>query len=322
MECDDSYTPIWYIFPKKELLSTKKINTGVVRTIQAPPMDYLLACSSVFFMQNAEIMSSGLFCVGDTLEYGGFSAFCKKLSKFTDFLEIDGKKFDKMIHRRVMKWVRNVRARMHTCPEIVRFLYRHIIDFIATDGAGHIYGKDHGNPSGSYNTIIDNCIASLFYLAYVVIRSGMSFIEYWENTINPILGDDIFCCMRGEYIITFEQFTKYAAEVGMTYELARESGDLIGHSFFGKTIDYDPIRKKYFGHPNYDKLFAHLCYLPGDNVLCQSILDGLYAHLWVNKKVRLEFQSFVEELGVIRDFPFILPNDSIMDNLVFGMEGW
>jgi len=313
--------PWCYVFPKNEVLKAKKVNNGDVRTIQMFDLPFLMFQTSLFYDQNEALLQSDLFEVGRALEYGGFTEFCDEHDGFDFYMEVDGKHFDRSICDKVMFAIAQIRARLSTNPELVHRAYWHMINTHLVDPTGKVFFKEHGNPSGSRNTIYDNCIASLIYLAYAVIRAGIDFVQYMKVNKTCILGDDLLLCMRGSYKITFEQFKKFSMELGMEYELARESADLVGHSFFGKTISISPETGTYCGIANTDKLLSKLAYLPKDILQCQSVLDGLFAQLWVDPEIRPTFRRYVDKLSMIRKYPFRLDSDAFMRNLVFGMEG-
>jgi len=313
--------PIWYVFPKKELLPVAKVNKGGVRTIQCAPIDFLLACQIAFTEQNRSFIEAGLFQVGEVLEYGGFTAWCKKRSLFDKFLSVDGAKFDRSICSLLMQIVCEFRARLHSDPDVVRRLYDGIINAHLVDGFGSLYFKEHGNPSGSLNTTIDNCIVTMVVVAYSVIRAGFDFTEWWLVNQTDIFGDDLNLNMRGEYVISFEELKQNAAELGITYDLSVDSESIISQVFFGKTIAWSSEFDCFVGLPNFDKLFAQLSYLHVHGAeRTQAILNGLYASLWVHKPTRVRFREFVSRLSDVRHYQFALPNDLFMYNLVLG--GW
>jgi len=319
MNEDPHLIPIWHVFPKKELISVSKNNKGGLRTIQAPPIDFLLACISTFSTQNDAFVSSRMFRVGDVIEYGGFTDFAQRRSGYHAYLEMDGEKFDRRLSMMVMNAVRAIRARLHTRPELVNSLYRNIICAYMMTGDGKIFYKEHGNPSGSYNTIIDNCIASLVILSYVLRRAYISFAGFMKNNQVDICGDDLLLSMIDDYHISFDEYYKYSLELGMKYELALENADIVGHTFYGKTVAVSDEFSRYVGYPNYDKLFAQLCYLPTKHTDCDEVLNGLFAHFWINPVVRNQFRRFVANFSMKQGYEFKLPSDKYMETLVLGM---
>jgi len=314
-EVNDVY---WYVFAKKELLSVKKVNNNKIRTIQVPPVDLLLSYIRTFQLQNEMIMNSGLVAVGDKLEYGGFTEWCNKRRKYNCFLEIDGDQFDRSLINKIMEAIRDIRKNLHYAPEVVQRLYKLLIKVGLVDGRGKVHFKDHGNPSGSFNTIYDNCMASWLILAYVVIRCEFDFDDWIQHCKVDVLGDDLLLCMKTDYQITYDEFAKYSAELGMKYSLARESDSLIGHSFYGQTVTYSDEFKCFVGYPNFDKLKAKLCYLPKANEECQEILRSLYSHFYVDKDLREQFKLFVSDLSAKRQYNFLLPSDYSMEVLILG----
>jgi len=311
--------PIWYVFPKNEVISISKCNNNEFRTIQCPPVDALLAYAACFDDQNRNFVATGLFCVGDVIEYGGFTDFVKAHLMYYYFLEVDGRKFDRRLCRLIMHAIRMIRRNLHSSPSVVDQLYEFIINSYFIDGLGRVYAKDHGNPSGSFNTIIDNCIATLIIVAYVVTRCGYDFSEWFKNCRVDILGDDLLISMSAEFVITYEEIQKYALELGTEYELARESNNIVGHSFYGKTVCWSDEFNTYVGEPQWEKLNAQLCYLPFDCKECQIVVEAMYTHYWVNKQYRLKFSAFVDDLSKVRGYNFKLPSDAFVSNLVFGM---
>lgn len=309
--------PVWMIIAKLEPISVKKYNNGQLRTIMAACVDFLLYCISLFKEQNDWLVSTNLFAVGYSVEFGGFHRFAQALSNYEYFLEVDGKNFDRRISAQVMDAIKYIRQRFHSDPQGVSYAYSHIRDSVFLTGDGEIYTKFHGNPSGSYNTIIDNCLATLLYEAYVVERLGWDYEIFKKETSSRILGDDYLLASNSKHYIAFEEWRRFCAELGQQYELALQSEDLDGHSFFGKFFRRSPYG--WYGEPNWDKIVCHIQHIKQKPESWADVLKSEYSVCWPLPEARKKLEELVQYLNENYLSGIVLPSDEYMFLYHYGL---
>jgi len=169
--------PIWALSVKtNEIRRKAKVDAGDLRTFLAPPLPFLtlqqLLCYDFnrrFYRLFGKIWSA----LGMTMYDRGWDKLFKRLSRFPRGWSLDAKGFDATIARRVFEWIAELRwrcLRKSLRTQHNRFLlhrlYAHIVDSLVVTTLGDLFLKCTGNPSGSFNTAVDNTLAMIFYMVY------------------------------------------------------------------------------------------------------------------------------------------------------------
>jgi hypothetical protein len=168
---------LWTVSVKSDEVRPKaKVEKNSLRTFIAPPIDLLCIMMLLCFDFNRRFYECALKTwsyVGGSLYHGMWNELFKKLSKFPYGFELDETAYDATVFRRLFHFIVRLRyaciKRSQRNPEMLDLLYRLyaiIVESLMVTTLGDVLQKLTGNPSGSFNTAVDNTLSLFFLLVY------------------------------------------------------------------------------------------------------------------------------------------------------------
>lgn len=187
---DDAYAghfhrAAWWAFPKEELRTAEKVALGKVRHISGCSTEFKFLSNTLLLSQNEAFYTlhaqpDAWTKVGMSAEYGGWTRLGQELAKHPNGVEADISQMDADFSWYMAQQVMSVRQRLW--PEAMRTpaniaLLGHIYDQVwrgmQYTPDGYVYRKEHGNSSGSPNTVVDNTIATCLAIAFSLLRARL-----------------------------------------------------------------------------------------------------------------------------------------------------
>lgn len=185
---------MWDVFPKIEILNKEKSNSKV-RVISGQCVEMYLLGAQLYESFNTSFLNCSYFmksAVGRSLTKGGSSEIVSFLGQ-NNIQNADCTGFDHSLSSALLWYVYKIREDMSSFNDAQReyhwAYYRQIVSRTCFTSNGDVYNVVGGNPSGQYNTTIDNTIAHIFIIAYSMIRSGYSFKDFVKFRA-LVYGDD------------------------------------------------------------------------------------------------------------------------------------
>lgn len=153
--------------------------------------------------------------LGGSFFHGNADRLARRLLKHPYFGKGDAHKYDTSQNSLLRECVYAVRERLierHGLMETVRRCLCHPRLVLPN---GQIWQVNGGNPSGSFNTLVDNSILTLLMLAYCVYRYK-GYVD-WELIEEIVTGDDyLYSTSDSEF--TPRLVSEYAAELGLDFD--------------------------------------------------------------------------------------------------------
>ncbi len=153
----------------------------------------------------------------------------------------DGRKWDANFPLVFAMIIAQFRACGSLSLERVERYYRQCYNGL-TGVAGHLLNLI-GNPSGHFNTSVDNCLAHMCFFAVHAFRSGLSYSDIKSTVEYHCCGDDLLWCDRTQIFCPVRLEATYNS-LGMYLEFeSYETSSIYELSFVGST----PVDYYYFG---------------------------------------------------------------------------
>ncbi|AIE45877.1 ORF1ab [Human astrovirus BF34] len=250
---------LWYLFLKKEILKTSKIEEGDIRQIIcSDPIFARIGC--VFEEHQNQLMKGRTLTrmgqCGWSPFCGGFDRRVKRLVGKDNnlFVEFDWTRFDGTIPLEVFKEIKKFRFsclakeyRTKNNWDIYTWYCTNIMHRYVMLPSGEITVQNRGNPSGQISTTMDNNMCNVFFQAFEYAymhptKTHDDLCSDWEKVDSLIYGDDrlsTFPELPGDYI---DKVVKMYADIfGMWVksDKVKVSNSIIGLSFCGFTITSD-----------------------------------------------------------------------------------
>nr|UZX50331.1 ORF1b [Dicentrarchus labrax virus] len=272
--------PLWYSFPKYEIIKTEKIQNNDIRMIMCTDPGFTrIGC---MFDQNQNKAMKELTMTHEAQV--GWSPFKQQLDqrmnrllqKGGPVLEIDWTRFDGTIPAVVMEAVRETRKRYLELDEkqekLLDWYNKNLVRKFCVMPSGDVVHLEKGNPSGQISTSGDNCMANTFLTAYETSlwwkTNGLKpTVEKVKDSYNSICyGDDRLTCYKAKTLVDGVVFDHvptedflvrmYKEHFGMWVkpENVKIHETLEGASFCGMTLKKE--RGLWLGVYNVDKIIA------------------------------------------------------------------
>jgi hypothetical protein len=254
--------------PKGEKLKKKKVENGMYRLINSPPLSALLV-TTMFFGSAIEMIKKGRVvngCMGpinpySKTEWSFLANFFKSKGGGQhcgsgDYMAYDHHQASIFIRHAFMVMI-DLYPRQDTAGRRIRVGLMEMI----TDSY-HIYGSVveqyfFGNPSGNRLTTEINCIVNvtLFMLSWADLHQDdiRCLPEFWSHVALVVLGDDNLFSVDDEYAPSFTEahVAKVVAKHGHTYTDPEKNparatlSPLENHAIIKRKFRYEPILSGY-----------------------------------------------------------------------------
>lgn len=209
----------------------------IPRTFRVIPLTHIMWTKKIFgaliryYKDN--IHKTGI-CVGFN-PYKDFDTLARKLKKQKVLCDADFKKWDGTLNARIMKIIACVFAEKYQGPH--RKVLAVVMDTIINSSVlvnDAVYRTTHGLPSGTWLTLLLNCLYNKALTALTLYRNGGDVFNK-TDTIDYVTGDDKICGASSKYEKIFNALTiKAVAEsLGMTCT----NGDKTPITSVGTTFD-------------------------------------------------------------------------------------
>lgn len=191
---------LWYLFLKKEILKTSKIEEEDIRQIVcADPIYARIGCCLEQHQNNMAKQHTRTHAgqCGWCPFKGGFQDMCNRLaSQHGTFVEFDWTRFDGTIPPALFKRIKRLRW-SYMCNEH-RDRYRHIHRWYVKNlmrryvllPSGEVTVQRRGNPSGQISTTIDNNMVNYWLQAFEFCYFFGPDKDLWHSYDTVIYGDD------------------------------------------------------------------------------------------------------------------------------------
>lgn len=243
---------LWYLFMKKEILKTEKIDAGDIRQILCA--DPIYARIGACFEQHQNILmkkhceqSSGQ--CGWSPFNGGFQRLMHRLKKEgCSYVEFDWTRFDGTIPPQLFMHIKRMRWSLINKPQRERYQHMYkwychnLINRYVLLPSGEITKQTRGNPSGQISTTMDNNMVNYWLQAFEFAYFHGCNDELWAQYDTVVYGDDRLTRMPvvpDNYVERVVQM--YADVFGMWVkpEKVKVAKDLVGLTFCGFEIGPD-----------------------------------------------------------------------------------
>jgi hypothetical protein len=190
--------PIWSNSLKEEIRPREKLQANKIRTFTAAPLTFTLLCSRVCGAFNQTFYDYGgktASMVGVDLYHRGWDDMFQILNKHPNAFELDESEYDSSLFRLAMYAICEFRFAQSDGSDQIRdalfVVYDHIVNSRIITADGKIVVKGTGNPSGSFNTIVDNTLVLYLLLSYAWIKLVDDNYESFSANVALLLtGDD------------------------------------------------------------------------------------------------------------------------------------
>jgi len=258
-----TYPTVWTTLQKEEVRLSEKNP----RTFQFPHAIYHLVGTKVSLNLNNSFKKNWKetpFVVGFSPQNDLDDLFSRWLKDgiLGTLVTWDGVNFDRSLPRFIMKIVRDYRmtfAQMcelhgdkNDHSEIIKLVYKQLIDRVHILPDGTLYYTTGGNPSGSPNTTFDNCLAHLILFCIMHKLHCMRFQDFPHPDFTDFVtevglsffGDDGAAACHDEATLNFfREVPKYWSqltdrECKMEFHETLDSFVFLGYSYFLKDSHY------------------------------------------------------------------------------------
>lgn len=295
---------LWYLFLKKEILKTAKIEEEDIRQIICTdPIYARIGCCLEQHQNNLAKLRTETHAgqCGWSPFKGGFQRMCRRLtSKPGTFVEFDWTRFDGTIPPRLFMRIKILRWQ-YMCDEH-RKRYEHVHKWYVKNlmhryvlmPSGEVTIQRRGNPSGQISTTIDNNMVNYWLQAFEFCYFHGPNKELWRDYDTVIYGDDRLT----RYPVLPEDYrnrviSMYKDVFGMWVkpEKVKTSSSIVGLTFCGFTIGPD-----FLPYPTSEgKLLAGLV-KPAKKLLDVTCLHGklLSLQLLMHNHPASPFKEYIE----------------------------
>lgn len=230
----------WYAFPKEEIRTEEKIAAGKVRHISGCSTEFKFLTDTLLLKQNLafyEEHGKQWSEVGMNPFQSGWDDLVKRLSRFPTGIEADISQMDADYQEVVAEAVKRVRwglmpQEMRTLrnKRLLDYIYDTIFQGAQVTAAGWTWLKNHGNSSGSANTVVDNTWATEIAIAYSYYRACRalgrvpSVAELARGVEAAVYGDDNTMTVASELqcVVNHETLRTGFKELGWTITFSSE----------------------------------------------------------------------------------------------------
>lgn len=189
---------VWKNSLKEEIRPMEKLRLNKIRTFTAAPLHFTIYCIMHCSGFNNRLFKTALqhpSVVGFDTYKGGWHELYKRLKKHSNAFELDVSEYDSSIFRALLFAIAEMRADCSTNPNslhIFRRMYQEIVNSLIMTIDGNFVNKSTGNPSGSYNTIVDNTLAlyALFCYSFILSNPEKTYQDFVQNVEPLLCGDD------------------------------------------------------------------------------------------------------------------------------------
>jgi hypothetical protein len=234
-------------------------------------------------------------CMGGTFLRGGADRLVDHLSVHDRFGKGDAHKFDSKQRQLLRQLVYGLRGELVEVSDLSATVVRVLLSPMVHAPQGFLFQLFGQNPSGGYNTKIDNSILSMFVVRYCFYRAFPNASD--AEIASMVEGDDFVYSTCVDF--TPDMFRRYAEELGLDYD----GGPLTGldgvsfcqHRFEKRGLDYVSV-------PDPQRALATMAINRCDSLydLCLMSQSVLIEHFY-NKDIRFllrRFQEWAEGMGV------------------------
>ncbi|ACN88707.1 non-structural polyprotein 1AB, partial [Mamastrovirus 19] len=245
---------LWYLFLKKEILKTEKIEKSDIRQIVCPDPIYARIGAMFEQDQNNRMKSMTRWrqgqCRWSPFE-GGFDAVLRRIERVGNkYVEFDWTRYDGTIPVEVFRHIKNFRFslldksyrtetnRMVYDWYVSQLCYRYVLM-----PSGEVTIQDRGNPSGQISTTMDNNMINTFLQAFEFAYVNGSLDDellwkLWCESDSIIYGDDRLSSLSlipDDYVELVVQMYKDVFGMWVKPENVKIFDTLSGVSFCGFT---------------------------------------------------------------------------------------
>lgn len=210
-------------------------------------LSFLIATVMVFGRWNDKFNDTFFEgCMGGTFLRGGADRLVRHLKKHKRFGEGDAHKFDSKQRQLLRQLVYGLRSELVETCELSATVVRVLLSPKVHTPHGYLFQLFGQNPSGGYNTKIDNSILSMFVLRYCFYRAFPNASD--AEIASMVEGDDYVYGTSVNF--TPDMFRRYASELGLDYDggnlTSIDKVSFCQHRFLRTGLDYvsvpDPKR--------------------------------------------------------------------------------
>jgi hypothetical protein len=181
-------------------------------------LSFLIATVMVYGRWNDKFNSTFFEgCMGGTFLRGGADRLVEYLSVHDRFGEGDAHKFDSKQRQLLRQLVYGLRNELLETCELSATVTRILLSPRVHSPQGYIFQLFGCNPSGGYNTKIDNSILSMFVLRYCFYRACPTASD--DEIRSMVEGDDFVYSTCTNF--SPDMFQKYSSELGLAYDGGR-----------------------------------------------------------------------------------------------------
>jgi len=240
-DVEDGLKPIcfWNVFPKEEVLPDEKVNAGKVRQISGAPLELKLLSNSIMLAQNNRFYEWHGKCwsqVGINPFGLGWQELYSSLRNTSNLGKaMDVSRFDANYQCHMAAAVKELRwncmshkMRTEKNRRKLDYVYDSVFRGYLVCPNGEVLQKEHGNNSGSSNTVVDNTLALGITLMYAWIRGCRDreiepdYQHMMQCIAAALYGDDntFVATQQGRAVLTEEVMRRAFADHGwnITFE--------------------------------------------------------------------------------------------------------
>lgn len=209
---EDQIDVIWKNSLKEEIRPIEKIQKNKIRTFTAAPLHFTIYCIMHCHSFNQKLFDTALqhpSVVGYNTYRGGWHDLYMKLKRLPHAFELDVGEYDSSLFRNILYAICEMRFeasdRSEKMKEVFTRMYDKIVNSHIVTVDGNYVQKTTGNPSGSFNTIVDNTIALyiLFCYAFIILHPEESYEVFMLNVEPLLCGDDNSFTVSDLFVNTF-----------------------------------------------------------------------------------------------------------------------
>jgi len=287
----DSVTLCTSVAKGDEMRTLEKIADNLLRVFMTVAIDALMAQIKYCAHFNQAIIYSydcTPIWIGASKFHRNWDILYRRLDRHPCAYALDESAFDATLNPVFLRNMCALRKKM-TFPvgdstPVLDYIYDDIIESIVVTYDGDLVQKPGGNPSGSYNTIVDNSVVllSLFYYAWFRLapKNMRSLQAFRQHVELAICGDDNVWTTSREVepwfnavsVTTIWRSVGVLAKYGVEKARPLSSLEFVSNHFY-----LHPVLQLYVPRPKFEKLFSSMVYASSfpDN-LKWSVLRACY----------------------------------------------
>nr|QKK82972.1 hypothetical protein 1 [Ginkgo biloba picorna-like virus] len=241
---------------KDELRMSEKRTSP--RTFRVMPMPHIVWMKRIFadLVRKLRVgMHEHGMCIGFN-PYIDFDVVARKLLKCEVMCDADFGKWDGSLHVGIMRTIHDVFVAKY------KGKFQKVLDYLLISTYNSnvlvydaVYRTTHGLPSGTWLTLVMNCIYNKCLTALVMYRHGSRDVRDVYEVIDYVMGDDKICGASGEHASKFNALTikKVSEDLGMKCtngdksEITKPSRPFYTLDFLKRKFYFDVRLGKYMG---------------------------------------------------------------------------